>query len=98
MGTQGKKTRMDGQEKRKPGPKSGLKTAHKSTYKPKGKGKNHSLSIGEKLNILEAMQKNNWTQGEAAHAFSKKLGVHVDQGSISQWLPKKQGWLEEIEK
>jgi hypothetical protein len=57
-------------EKAKPGLKAGKKTAHKP-FKMKGAGKNTSLELGVKLDILETMSTNKWSQGVAAKEFSK---------------------------
>jgi hypothetical protein len=97
MSTLSKKPKKIGQEKAKPGLKAGKKKAHKQ-FKMKGAGKNTSLELGVKLDILETMSTNKWSQGVAAKEFSKRLGVKISQANISWWMDKKEEWMVEVEK
>jgi hypothetical protein len=72
MDTSGRKKKKDGTEKKKPGPKQGQKQVMRDSFKSRGKGKRTILTIGQKLEVMEKMEQNGWSQQKAAERFSRQ--------------------------
>ncbi|PVF93135.1 hypothetical protein CPB86DRAFT_716113 [Serendipita vermifera] len=96
MGLTGKNLKKNGQEKRRPGPKQGSR--HQAQFVSKGNGKQVSLNIGQRLMIMDTMEKNHWSQLQTAAYFSNKLKVTIQQENISRWLPMREEWKEATSK
>jgi transposase len=97
MDTSTRKKKKNGEDKKRPGPKTGQQRVEQHGFKSRGHGKNTSLTIGQKLQVIEKMEQEGWTQQRAAEHFSKEWKLKIKQANISRWLKKKEKWMEEID-
>src|SRR5258707_3881055 len=95
--TPARKKKKNGQEKKKSGPKAGQKQVKQHGFKSQGQGKKASLTIGQKLQVMEKIKQDGWTQQKAAEHFSEEWKMKIRQANISRWLKQRDKWLEEVD-